>query len=239
MIEVRNISKKFGSFTALQDVSFSLSRGEVVGFLGPNGAGKTTTLRILTGFLPATSGSCTIDGMDVARDRIAVRRRLGYLPESNPLYPEMAVLDYLKYIGSLRGLAENSLKEALARVIDSCGLTGVLTQKIATLSKGFKQRTGLAQALIHNPQVLILDEPTVGLDPNQVAEIRNLIREIGKEHTVLLSSHYLAEIEQTCGRVIIISRGILCAQGTPAELMQQTREATLENVFLKLTRAKE
>ncbi len=199
-----------------------MKKGEVVGFLGPNGAGKTTTMRILTGFLPPSSGTCMVDGLDISTQGLCVRKKIGYLPESNPLYSDMEVLDYLLYIGGLRGLEGSRLTEGLREVTRTCDLKSVLDKKISTLSKGFRQRVGLAQALIHKPEVLILDEPTVGLDPNQIAEIRQLICDIGKDRTVLLSTHILSEVEQTCQRVLIIASGKIVAQGSPQELMAQS-----------------
>lgn len=225
MIEVKNITKFYGSLRALDQVSFSLVQGEVVGFLGPNGAGKTTTMRILTGFIPPSEGECTIAGYNVSTQSLIPRQKIGYLPESAALYGDMEVTDYLKYIGVLRKLSPEILKNRLKQVVAICGLGNAIGKKISTLSKGFRQRTGLAQALLHDPEVLILDEPTVGLDPNQIVEIRNLIRQIGKSKTILLSTHILSEVEQTCGRVIIISDGKIVGQGTPRELIHETHGA--------------
>lgn len=222
MISVANISKNFGTLKAVDDVSFELKKGEVVGFLGPNGAGKTTAMRILTGFLPPSSGKVFVGGMDMARDEIEAKKMIGYLPEQCPLYGDMEVTDYLSYLGRLRCLSPLDVKKNLKEVIGTCGLNAVLGKKILTLSKGYRQRVGLASALLHHPPVLVLDEPTVGLDPNQIIEIRRLIREIGKNRTVLLSTHILTEVEQTCERVLIISEGKIVGQGTPQELMSQT-----------------
>lgn len=218
MIEVRNLSKYYGDRCAVDSISFSIHEGEIVGFLGPNGAGKTTTLRVLTCYHPATSGTATVAGHDVFRESIAVRRMVGYLPESVPLYPEMRVREYLNFRGKLRGLEREPRAAAIARVTERCWLGDVINRPIGQLSKGFRQRVGLADALLHNPKVLILDEPTVGLDPNQIRETRSLIRELAKEHTVMLSSHILHEVEATCQRLIIIVNGRIAASGTLAEL---------------------
>jgi len=232
MIEVRQLSKSYGAFEALKSVSFTLNKGEVVGFLGPNGAGKTTTMRIITGFLPPSSGTCVIDGLDVEKDSLETRRKIGYLPESNALYLDMEVSEYLTYVGKLRELG-SKLPERLKAVTQTCGLEKAIGKKISALSKGYRQRVGLAQALIHDPEILILDEPTVGLDPNQIVEIRNLIRTIGETKTILLSSHILSEVSETCGRVIIISDGKISGQGTPEELIAQTEGAEIFKVQIK------
>ncbi len=221
MIEVRDLSKHYGSHRAVDRISFDVAAGEIVGFLGPNGAGKTTTLRILTCFLPATSGSVRIAGHDVVTASMEVRQVVGYLPESNPLYPEMRVREYLRFRGKLHGLDRADREAAIARVTERCWLASVIDRPIAHLSKGFRQRVGLADALLHNPRVLILDEPTVGLDPAQIRETRSLIRELAELHTVVLSSHILPEVEVTCQRLVIIHEGRLVASGTPAELRQQ------------------
>lgn len=218
MIEVQGISKSYGLTKALQNVSFRVEKGEVVGFLGPNGAGKSTAMRILTCYLKADSGKAKIAGFDIDRDSIDVRRRVGYLPENNPLYMDMGVVDYLNYIARLRHIAKKSRKQKIEKVIDICGLDGVIYKDIGELSKGYRQRLGLAQALIHDPEVLILDEPTIGLDPHQIIEIRNLIKSVGSEKTVILSSHILPEVSVTCDRVLIISNGKIAGSGSPAEL---------------------
>ncbi len=218
MIEVRNLSKAYGVYKAVDDISFSVHEGEIVGFLGPNGAGKTTTIRILTCFMPATSGSATVAGFDVLTQSMEVRRCVGYLPESVPLYPEMRVREYLNFRGKLHGLSAGERAAAITRVTDRCWLGEVIDRPIGHLSKGYRQRVGLADALLHNPKILILDEPTVGLDPTQIRETRSLIRDLAREHTVMLSSHILPEVEATCQRIIIINRGRLVASGTPAEL---------------------
>jgi len=207
MIEVESITKRFGPVTAVDDVSFEISRGEVVGFLGPNGAGKTTTMRILTCFMPADSGTARIMGHDVFEDSLAVRESIGYLPENAPLYLDMRVDSFLEYVSSVRGIPTEERGKKIARMVEVCGLGDVLMKQIGELSKGYRQRVGLAQAMVHDPDILILDEPTSGLDPNQIREIRGLIKELGRQKTVILSTHILPEVEATCGRVVIISRG--------------------------------
>ncbi len=207
MIEVQNITKNYGPFQALKDISFQVDKGQIVGFLGPNGAGKTTTMRILTCFMPASSGRVTIAGYDVFKESREVRKRIGYLPENVPLYPEMTVTKYLKYMAKIRSVPRGNIKAQLDNAIEACGLTERRHQIIGQLSRGFRQRVGLAQALIHEPDVLILDEPTSGLDPRQIVEIRELIKALGKERTILFSTHILPEASMTCERLIIISSG--------------------------------
>ncbi|MGD8450438.1 MAG: ATP-binding cassette domain-containing protein [Phycisphaerae bacterium] len=224
MIEVRNLSKHYGAHRAVDNISFRVNEGEVVGFLGPNGAGKTTTLRILTCFLPATAGAASVAGHDVFTESLAVRRSVGYLPESVPLYPEMRVREYLRFRGKLRGLSYTERATALGEVTERCWLKDVYNRPIGHLSKGYRQRVGLADALLHNPPVLILDEPTVGLDPSQIRETRSLIRELAQEHTVILSSHILPEVEATCQRIIFIHEGRLVASGSPEELRERFSE---------------
>ncbi|QOJ14890.1 MAG: ATP-binding cassette domain-containing protein [Planctomycetia bacterium] len=218
MIEVRNLCKHYGARKAVDDISFTVNDGEIVGFLGPNGAGKTTTIRILTCYHPATSGSARVAGFDVLSQSMQVRRNVGYLPETVPLYPEMRVREFLRFRGKLRGLSRADRESCIARVVERCWLREVVDRPISQLSKGYRQRVGLADALLHNPRVLILDEPTVGLDPTQIRETRSLIRELTRDHTVILSSHILPEVEATCGRIVIINRGRLVASGTPQEL---------------------
>ncbi|MFH1277915.1 MAG: ATP-binding cassette domain-containing protein [Candidatus Eisenbacteria bacterium] len=225
MIEARHISKRFGATVAVDDVSFDVARGEVLGFLGPNGAGKTTTMRILTGYIPPTEGTARVAGHDLLEDSLAVRRRIGYLPESAPLYGDMEVVDFLTFIASIRGISPGETKERIARMVKVCGLEKVVGRVIQHLSKGYRQRVGLAQAMIHDPDILILDEPTSGLDPNQIIEIRELILEVGREKTVILSTHILTEVSQTCGRVLIINEGSLIASGTPDELSRRVEGA--------------
>ena len=207
MIEVQDLSKNYGPFQALKDISFSVDKGQIVGFLGPNGAGKTTTMRILTCFMPASRGKVTVAGYDVFKESREVRKRIGYLPENIPLYTEMTVTKYLTYMGKIRYVPRKHMKERLDIVIESCGLSERRNQIIGQLSRGFRQRVGLAQALVHDPEVLILDEPTSGLDPRQIVEIRDLIKELGKERTILFSTHILPEARMTCERLLIISKG--------------------------------
>lgn len=233
MIEVKNVSKYFGSVKAVDNLSFELNQGEVVGFLGPNGAGKTTTMRILTGYLPANSGTCQVGGHEIATHSFEARKKMGYLPESAPLYGDMEVSEYLRYLGILRKCHRNFVDKRLKEVVEICGLRDAIGKKISTLSKGYRQRTGLAQALLHDPEILILDEPTVGLDPNQIAEIRSLIREIGQKKTILLSTHILSEVEQVCKRVIIIADGKIVGQGTPEELVHQTHGSLVYHVAIR------
>jgi len=237
MIHVENLTKYYGDYAAVRDVCFDVEKGKVVGFLGPNGAGKSTTMRILTGYLTATSGKASIDGKDVFRDAIEARRRIGYLPESKPLYSEMRVDEYLRFRGGLKGMTGRETKNRIGYVVDRCWLGDVRRQLIGTLSKGFRQRVGLADALIGNPPVLILDEPTVGLDPSQIRETRKLIKELGREHTVLLSTHILPEVEMTCDSMIIIHQGKVAAQGTLDEVRKQHQGKTLEDVFVQITGA--
>ncbi|MCO6437397.1 MAG: ABC transporter ATP-binding protein [Phycisphaerae bacterium] len=221
MIQVTNLTKRYGPLVAVDNISFSVERGGVIGFLGPNGAGKTTTIRILTCYHPASNGTATIAGFDVFKDSMEVRRHIGYLPESTPLYPEMRVREYLDFRGKLRGMDRDARNTAIRRVAERCWLGEFIHRPISQLSKGMKQRVGLADAIMHDPDVLILDEPTIGLDPTQIRETRNLIRELGERHTVLLSSHILPEVEQTCSRTIIIAAGRIVAQGSPADLRDQ------------------
>jgi ABC-2 type transport system ATP-binding protein len=224
MIHVSNLTKYYGDYPAIQEVSFDVAAGQIVGFLGPNGAGKTTTMRILAGYLTATAGQASIDGRDVFRDSVEARRRIGYLPENCPLYPEMRVNEYLHFRAGIKGLGGERRRQRIDYVIERCWLTDVRRQLIGTLSKGYRQRVGLADALLASPPVLILDEPTVGLDPTQIRSTRTLIRELGREHTLLLSTHILPEVEMTCDRVIIIHRGRVAASGGLDELTQQAGE---------------
>jgi ABC-2 type transport system ATP-binding protein len=221
VIEVRNLSKYYGKLCAVNSISFSIREGEIVGFLGPNGAGKTTTIRVLTCFQPATSGSASIAGHDVFTQSMAVRAKVGYMPESVPLYHEMRVREYLRFRGKIHGLDREARGRAIQRVAERCWITDVVDRPIGQLSKGYRQRVGLADSLLHNPPVLILDEPTIGLDPTQIRATRSLIRELAQDHTVLLSSHILPEVEATCQRLIIINKGRIVASGTPAELRQR------------------
>ena len=221
MIEVNNLTHYYGPRPAIQDVSFHVDKGEILGFLGPNGAGKTTTMRIITGFMPPTRGNVSLDGYDVVENSLDVRRRVGYLPETVPLYTDMTVSSYLRYMGTLRGMPPRSIKRRIGDVIDICRLGDYRKTQIGKLSKGFRQRVGIAQAIIHEPEVLILDEPTIGIDPIQVVETRRLIQELGKEQTVVLSSHILPEVSMICGRVLIINEGRIVAEDTPSNLAQR------------------
>jgi len=218
MIEINRITRKFEHFTAVDDLSFTVSEGEVLGFLGPNGAGKSTTMKIITGFLAPTSGSVTIDGHDIASDPIAAKSLIGYLPEGAPSYPDMSVQSFLEFIADVRGFSGEEKKKRVQKVINDVGLEDVALQTIETLSKGFKRRVGLAQAILHDPKVLILDEPTDGLDPNQKHQVRQLIRNLAKDKIVIVSTHILEEVSAVCTRAIIIARGRIVADGTPAEL---------------------
>ncbi len=232
MIQIKNLTKKFGELKAVDDVSFDVRTGEILGFLGPNGAGKTTTVRIITCYMLPTSGWVQVDGLSVFEHSLEVRKKIGYLPESAPLYSEMIVSDYLRFVMSIRDIARDRWGRRMKEIIDICGLGPVIHRNIGELSKGFKQRVGLAQAMVHDPEVLILDEPTSGLDPNQIAEIRSLIKELGKEKTVILCTHILPEVEATCGRVLIINEGRIVADGSPAEL--QSSFQGKEQIYLEL-----
>jgi ABC-2 type transport system ATP-binding protein len=219
MIKVEHLTKNYGNLTAVDDISFEVRDGEILGFLGPNGAGKSTTLRIMTSYLTPTAGNIYINDMNVLDDSLNIRKVIGYLPENNPLYPEMTVYDFLRFTAAVRGIEGNAFTIRLKEVSELCGLKGVIQKKISELSKGYRQRTGLAQAIFHNPEILILDEPTTGLDPNQIVEIRNLIKQLGKEKTVVISSHILQEIQATADRMIIINQGKIAADGTIDEIM--------------------
>ncbi|MEC7622141.1 MAG: ATP-binding cassette domain-containing protein [Candidatus Neomarinimicrobiota bacterium] len=219
MIKVKDLSKNYGPVEAVKSISFDLKDGEVIGFLGANGAGKTTTLKMMTGYLVPTEGSITVNGMDIIEDTHSIQEQIGYLPELNPLYSEMRVYDYLEFLAAIRDVRGSQFKESLARVVEQCGLRGVVHKNISDCSKGYKQRIGLAAAMIHDPKILILDEPVTGLDPNQIIEIRSLIRSLGKEKLVFMSSHILQEIQATVDRIIIINEGEIVANGTNEELM--------------------
>lgn len=233
MIEAHGLTRRYGEFTAVEDLSFSIAEGEIVGFLGPNGAGKTTTLRMITGFLPPTTGELTVAGKNLFTEPVAARREVGYLPENVALYGEMRVSEYLGYRAMLEGLSRTEAKRRLADAIDSCILVEVENQIIGTLSKGYRQRVGLAAAILHHPKVLVLDEPTVGLDPKQIIAIRELIRDLGREQTLLLSSHILPEVELICDRVIIIDRGRIIAEGSPSDLKTGSDGSSVIQVELK------
>jgi len=218
MIEVQNLTKDYGPTRAVDGVTFNVRKGEVLGFLGPNGAGKSTTMKILTSFLAPTGGKAKVAGFDVFDQSLEVRRRLGYLPEDTPIYRDMTVVEYLRFAAELRGMEPGSREKRIKEIGGRCGLGDVAGKLVGELSKGFRQRVGLAQAMLHDPDIVILDEPTSGLDPNQIVEIRSLIKEVGKEKTVILSTHILPEVQATCSRVLIISGGKLVADGTPDEL---------------------
>lgn len=232
MIEVTNLGKRYGALEAVKGVTFSIHTGEVVGLLGPNGAGKTTIMKILTCFMYPSSGTAVINGHDIFGDPLAIKQSVGYLPENAPLYSDLNVMEYLEFIADSRSLAGGLKKERIEQVIGECGLESVVYRGIGAISKGFRQRTGLAQAIIHNPQILILDEPTTGLDPNQIIEIRQLIKRLGKEKTVILSTHILQEVEATCSRVLILNEGQIVAQGTTEEINREMRGEVLLNLTL-------
>lgn len=234
-VVVDGLTKTYGDFKALDGVSFEVQPGEIVGFLGPNGAGKSTTMKILTCFMAATEGTAKVAGFDVHEASAEVRKRVGYLPENVPLYDEMLVWDYLKFISEVRGVAKSQREERIDEVIERTGLHQVVHKEISELSKGYRQRVGLAQAIIHKPEVLILDEPTTGLDPNQIIEIRDVISEIGEEKTVIFSTHILQEIAAVCDRIVIINRGRLVADGTLDELQEVIGADGLEDVFRHYT----
>ena len=237
MIQVKSLRKEFGSYRAVDDISFEARQGEVLGFLGPNGAGKSTTMKMLTCFLRPTSGTAEVCGFDILKDPLAVKRKIGYLPESAPSYPEMLVEEFLRFIGEARGYHGQSLRRQVERVIELAALGEVRCQMIDTLSKGYRQRACLAQALLHEPPVLILDEPTDGLDPNQKHEVRNLIKRLSAERAVLVSTHILEEVDAVCSRALIIARGKLVADGTPEQLVAQARSHNAVSVGLSQAEA--
>lgn len=225
MIKVENLTKRYAGVTAINNLNFEVEKGEVVGFLGPNGAGKSTTMKILTSYLPATSGRATIAGFDVFEQSIEARRRLGYLPENTPLYTDMRVNEYLRYRASLKGVPGRKLKQSVGDVVELCNLRDVERKLIGALSKGYRQRVGLADALVHDPELLILDEPTIGLDPNQIRQVRELIKNLGGKRTVLISTHILPEVEIMCSRVIVIHKGKIRASDTAENLLKNQRTA--------------
>jgi ABC-2 type transport system ATP-binding protein len=233
MIEVSNLVKRYGDFTALHSISFQVPKGQILGLLGPNGAGKSTTMKILSAFMPATSGEVKVAGFDVFDDPLEVKRRVGYLPENPPLYLEMGVREYIEYVADLKKLDPSRKKDRTQFVMQHCGLENVGRRMIGTLSKGYRQRIGIAQALVHDPEVVILDEPTVGLDPVQIVEIRNLIKGLAQSHTVILSTHILPEVTMTCDRVVMINRGSILADGTVASLTKGSGES-LEQAYIRL-----
>jgi gliding motility-associated transport system ATP-binding protein len=223
VIEVQHLSKRYGPVTAVDDVSFRVERGEILGFLGPNGAGKTTTMRILTGYMPATTGKAIVAGFDVFDQPVEAKRRTGYLPETPPLYPDMSVVEYLTFVAKIKGVAAADRRHRVKTIMDRTRVAEMANRLCSKLSKGYRQRVGLAQALIHNPDVLILDEPTAGLDPKQIIETRELIRELAGDHTIVLSTHILPEVSQTCQRVVIINKGRVVAVDTPDNLTARLR----------------
>lgn len=223
MIDVANFSKTYAGFKAVQDLSFSVAKGEIVGFLGPNGAGKSTTMKVLAGYLPPTEGSIKVAGYDVVKESLQVRQHVGYMPENVPLYTDMRVDEFLTFRAKLKGVANKRVKDRVTEVKRQCNLLDVSRKIIGNLSKGYRQRVGLADAMIHEPDLLILDEPTIGLDPHQIRAVRDLIKELGKKHTILLSTHILSEVEATCSRVLIINRGRIEASDTPANLTRMVR----------------
>lgn len=232
MIKTDNLVRTFGTFRAVDGISFEVSKGEVLGFLGPNGAGKSTTMKMLTCFLTPSSGTATVAGYDILNDSRSVQKSIGYLPENAPLYSEMEVGNFLKFISEIRGI---DIKNSISRVVDLCDLSEVFYKPIETLSKGFKRRVGLAQALIHDPEVLILDEPTDGLDPNQKHQVRCLIKSMSKEKCIVLSTHILEEVDAVCSRAIIIARGKVVADSTPEQLKSDSDCNSLDDIFRKLT----
>jgi len=235
MIEVENLTKQFGSKTAVDHLSFAVKPGEVLGFLGPNGAGKSTTMRMVTGFLPPTHGDARLCGISIVADPAAAKKKIGYLPESAPLYNDMTVGGFLGFCADVRGLAGTAKKEAVERAIETCFLDTVARQGIDTLSKGYRHRTCLAQALLHDPEILILDEPTDGLDPNQKHEVRQLIKRLGQTKAILFSTHILEEVEAACTRALIVDRGKIVADGTPAELIERSGTGSLHDLFRQVT----
>ena len=236
MIEVEHLTKRYGPVTAVQDVSFQVHKGEILGFLGPNGAGKTTTMRVLTGYMPATDGRVVVAGHDVFEQPVEAKRRIGYLPETPPLYPDMTVREYLQFVAKIKGVPKGDRKARVEQVMVRTWVADMAGRACGKLSKGYRQRVGLAQALIHNPDVLVLDEPTAGLDPKQIIETRRLIKELAGDHTIILSTHILPEVSQTCDRVVIINKGRVVAVDTPHNLMGRLRGA--ETMFVQVDGAR-
>ncbi len=236
MIKIENLTKYYGEFCAVDGISFEIKKGEILGFLGPNGAGKTTTYRILTGYLQATSGTIKVKDYDIHDHPLEIKKLIGYLPESAPIYHEMLVYDYLNYVADIRGVPAEEKLSHIKELAELCSLNEVMHKTINELSKGYRQRVGIAHALMGDPEILVLDEPTSGLDPNQIAETRDIIKRIGKEKTIIFSTHILSEAEATCDRVVIIDKGRLAADYTIDELNKLTQNQSFENVFRKLTR---
>lgn len=232
MIEVESLTKYYGRKVAIRDVNFRVEKGEILGFLGPNGAGKTTTMRILTCFMPASSGTARVAGYDVYKDSLEVRRRIGYLPEHPPLYNDMITLDYLRFVAKIKGVAPRDREQSIYEVMQRCAIKDVKDTIIGKLSKGYRQRVGLAQALVHNPEILILDEPTIGLDPKQTIEVRNLIKSLAGDHTIILSTHILPEVSMTCKRVLIINKGHIVVEDTPENLTLKLKGS--EKIYIKV-----
>ena len=237
MIEVKNLSKNYGDVAAVKSINFSVKDREIIGFLGPNGAGKSTTIKVITGFLAPSAGDVVVNGMDIKTNQLDIQKEIGYLPELNPLYTDMLVYDMLEYVAGVRDIHGRAFKDAFARVIDQCGLSGVVHKRIDQCSKGYKQRIGLACAMIHDPKILILDEPVTGLDPNQIVEIRSLIKKLGREKLVLMSSHILQEIQATVDRIIIIDKGKIVADGTSEELISSAQG--VKQLHLEIKNAEE
>jgi len=237
-IVVENLTKKYGEQKAVNDISFEIKTGEVVGFLGPNGAGKSTTMKIITCFMAPSSGDVRLDDLSIHSDPEGIKKKIGYLPENNPLYLDMPIVDYLRFTAEIQGVPKDKIPSRISDMIDRCGLDREKHKNINELSKGYRQRVGLAQAMIHDPEVLVLDEPTTGLDPNQIVEIRNLIKDLGKEKTVILSSHILSEVEATCDRILIINRGRIVADGTSDTLRSQSQGQELLKINIEADPAK-
>jgi ABC-2 type transport system ATP-binding protein len=236
VIEVEHLTKRYGPVTAVHDVSFQVGKGEILGFLGPNGAGKTTTMRVLTGYMPATEGRVRVGGHDVFEQAVEAKRRIGYLPETPPLYPDMTVREYLHFVSKIKGVPAAERKARVDQVMARTWVSDMANRACGKLSKGYRQRVGLAQAIIHNPDVLVLDEPTAGLDPKQIIETRRLIKELAGDHTIILSTHILPEVSQTCDRVVIINKGRVVAEDTPANLTRRLRGS--ETIFIQVDAAR-
>ena len=234
MIEINNLTKRYGDFLAVDDISFNVEKGKILGFLGPNGAGKTTTMRIITGFMPPSEGNVTISGYDVLDEPLLTKNKIGYLPETPPLYLDMTVSEYLNFAGLLKQVPNKKINAAVDNACSKVDINDVKNKVIKALSKGYKQRVGLAQAIIHDPEVLILDEPTIGLDPIQIREVRDLIKSLAGNHTIVLSTHILPEVDMTCDEVVIIKKGKIIAQDTPKNLSKKMNKSSLEEIFIDL-----
>lgn len=234
MIEINNLTKRYGDFLAVDDISFNVEKGKILGFLGPNGAGKTTTMRIITGFMPPSEGNVTISGYDVLDEPLLIKNKIGYLPETPPLYLDMTVAEYLNFAGLLKQIPNQKINAAVDNACSKVDINDVKNKVIKALSKGYKQRVGLAQAIIHDPEVLILDEPTIGLDPIQIREVRDLIKSLAGNHTIVLSTHILPEVDMTCDEVVIIKKGKIIAQDTPKNLSKKMNKSSLEEIFIDL-----